>query len=154
MLSIDTNILLYAYSEDSPFHEAALAFVTETSQRDDVALSEFVLMEFYQLLRNPAVIKDPLSPGEAVKVIQHYRAHDSWRILGFPPDSKAFHKTLWDFAARPDISRRALFDCRIALALHAFQIDAFATQNIKDFEDFGFKRVWNPLEGSDERLGP
>ena len=25
-------------------------------------------------------------------------------------------------------------------------VTEFATANIKDFEDFGFKRVWNPLK--------
>ncbi len=148
MLSIDTNILLYAYSEASPFHQSALAFLRETSQRDDVALSEFVLMEFYQLLLNPAVLEDPLTPKEAVRVIQRYRAHDRWRILGFPADSKAFHSTLWEHAAQADISRRALFDARIALALRTFNVDEFATRNTRDFKDFGFKRVWDPLEGS------
>ncbi|MGJ3242195.1 MAG: TA system VapC family ribonuclease toxin [Opitutales bacterium] len=148
MLSIDTNLLLYAYSKDSPQHESALAFLLEVSDREDVALSEFVLMEFYQLLRNPAVLKEPLSPDKAVQVIHHYRRHDRWRILGFPPDSKAFHTTLWEYAARPETSRRALFDARIALALRAFTVDEFATANTKDFQDFGFKRVWNPLEGA------
>jgi toxin-antitoxin system PIN domain toxin len=145
MLSIDTNILLYAYCEASPFHASALDFIVESSGREDVALSEFVLLEFYQLLRNPAVLQDPLSPGEAVSVINHYRGHDRWRILGFPADSKTFHKALWQHAARPGISRRSLFDCRIALALRAFNVEEFATNNTQDFRDFGFRRVWNPL---------
>jgi toxin-antitoxin system PIN domain toxin len=145
MLSIDTNILLYAYNQDSPFHESAWSFILEASHREDVALSEFVLMEFYQLLRNPTVIKDALSPKEAVEVINRYRMHDRWRILGFPADSKTFHKAIWEHAARPNISRRFLFDCRIALTLRAFKVDEFATANTKDFQGFGFKKVWNPL---------
>ncbi len=146
MLSIDTSILLYAYSEASPLHRSALAFILESKDREDVVISEFVLLEFYQLLRNPAVLKAPLSPKEAVKVINCYRNHDRWRIIGFPADSKAFHNFLWDRAARPNVSRRTLFDCRIALALRAFNIDEFATRNTKDFQYLGFKRVWNPLE--------
>lgn len=145
MLSIDTNILLYAYCEASPFHASALDYIVESSHREDVALSEFVLLEFYQLLRNPAVLRVPLSSGEAVAVINHYRRHDRWRILGFPADSKTFHEALWQHAARPGISRRSLFDCRIALALRAFHVEEFATNNPRDFRNFGFGRVWNPL---------
>jgi len=38
--------------------------------RDDVALSEFVLSEFYLHLRNPAVLVQPLDAKEAVEVVQ------------------------------------------------------------------------------------
>lgn len=52
MLSIDANILLYAYSEAAPEHNHALAFITAQSQNHDVALSEFILAEFYLLLHD------------------------------------------------------------------------------------------------------
>ena len=68
MTSIDANILLYSYSEASPHHAAAKAFLESLSQRDDVALSEFILSEVYLHLRNPAVLDAPLSPPEAVAV--------------------------------------------------------------------------------------
>lgn len=52
MLSIDTNILLYAQNRDCPEHDAAAAFLVECAGRADVAVCELVLMELYQLLRN------------------------------------------------------------------------------------------------------
>ena len=85
MTSIDANILLYSYSEASPHHAAAKAFLESLSQRDDVALSEFILSEVYLHLRNPAVLEAPLSPAKAVAVIQSDRQHPRWRVLGFPP---------------------------------------------------------------------
>ncbi len=42
MFSIDANLLLYSYSESSPAHAAARAFIEEVSPHEDVALSEFV----------------------------------------------------------------------------------------------------------------
>lgn len=146
MLSIDTNLLLYTYCVESPEHDKALSFLEEWNDSEEVALCEFVLLELYQLLRNPAVLRNPLSPAGAVEVIQQYRGHPRWRVLGFPPDSKTFHQALWQHAGIPMISRRALFDCRIALTLRAFQVDEFATANTKDFQHFGFKTVWNPLK--------
>ncbi len=145
MLSIDTNILLYAYSASAPLHQQAKTFLLDLSQRDDIALSEFVLLEFYQLLRNPAVLERPLTPNEAADAIQSYRNHPRWRILGFPNDSKSFHQQLWQYASKTTISRRALFDCRIALSLRLFGVKEFATANVKDFQDFDFETVWNPL---------
>jgi len=145
MLSIDTNLLLYSYSEASPHHAAARRFIEAASARDDVALSEFVLTELYLLLRNPSVLTDPLSAPEAVAVIQSYRQHPRWKIFGFPPASREVHADLWQHAATPGIARRRIYDTRTALCLRAFGVTEFATANVKDFDGFGFAKVWNPL---------
>ena len=144
MTSIDANILLYSNSEASPHHAAAQAF-RKTCRSDDVALSEFVLSEVYLHLRNPAVLDAPLSPAEAVAVIQSYRQHPRWRVLGFPPRSRDLHAALWKAAAAPDFARRRIYDLRIALCLQAFGVTDFATANVKHFEETGFSRVWNPI---------
>lgn len=146
MLSIDTNLLLYAYSEAAPEHEEALAFITSMSGSENVALSEFVLTELYLLLRNPVVLKKPLSAPDATQVIQSYRQHPRWKILGFPPTSREVHAELWQHAATPGIARRRIYDIRTALCLRAFGVTQFATANVKDFEGFGFQKVWNPLK--------
>ena len=145
MTSIDANILLYSYSEASPHHAAAIAFVESMAQRDSVALSEFILSEVYLHLRNPAVLDAPLSPADAVAVIQSYRQHPRWRVLGFPPRSRDLHAALWKAAAAPDFARRRVYDLRTSLCLQAFGVTDFATANVKEFEDTGFANVWNPL---------
>ncbi len=145
MLSIDANILLYSYSEASPHHEKAKAFLVSLTQRDDVALSEFVLTEVYLHLRNPAVLAKPLSPADAVAVIQEYRLHPHWRVFGFPPRSRDIHADLWKAAATREFPRRRIYDLRTALCLQAFGVKEFATSNVKDFEGLGFSRVWNPV---------
>ena len=145
MTSIDANILLYSYCEASPHHAAAKAFLGSLSARDDVALSEFILSEVYLHLRNPTVLDKPLTPAEAVAVIQSYRQHPRWRILGFPPRSRDLHAALWKAAAAPGFARRRIYDLRTALCLQAFGVTDFATANVQDFEDTGFARVWNPI---------
>ena len=60
MTSLDSNLLLYCYSQASPFHAQALSFLEGLSARDDVTISELVLVELYTLLRNPAVLVNPL----------------------------------------------------------------------------------------------
>jgi uncharacterized protein len=145
MLSIDANLLLYCYCEASPHHARARQFIESLSGRQDVALSEFVLTEFYLLLRNPAVLTEPLTAPEAVVVIQSYRRHPRWKVLGFPPISRELHTDLWQRAAAPGIARRRIYDTRTALALRAFGVTEFATANVKDFEEFGFGKVWNPI---------
>lgn len=146
MISIDSNLLLYCYSEASPFHLKARTFVEDLVERDDVAISELVLVEFYTLLRNPAVLDKPLDPGGAVSVIQQYRHHPSWSVLGFDGDSVGLHGELWKRAAKPAFARRRIYDARLALSLRRQGVDEFATANVADFEEFGFRRVWSPVD--------
>jgi len=145
MTSIDANILLYSFAVASPFHLPAKRFLGELSDREDVALSEFVLAEFYLLLRNPAVLKNPLDAPAAAAVIASYRKHPRWKTLGFPPRSREFHDELWKLAATRDFARRRIYDTRTALSLTAFGVTDFATLNLKDFQGLGFKKVWNPV---------
>lgn len=145
MTSIDANILLYSFAVASPFHLSAKSFLGKLSDREDVALSEFVLAEFYLLLRNPAVLNNPLDAPAAAAVIASYRKHPRWKTLGFPPRSRELHDELWKLAATRDFARRRIYDTRTALSLASFGVTDFATLNLKDFQDLGFKKVWNPL---------
>jgi uncharacterized protein len=153
MISIDSNVLLYTYCEASPHHARAREFVRSLSGDDDVALSEFVLSEVYLHLRNPAVLDEPLTPGEAVAVIQSYRQHPRWRVLGFPRRSRDIHVALWKAAAAHDFPHRRIYDLRTSLCLQAFGVTEFATVNVKDFEGTGFARVWNPLASEVNQAG-
>jgi toxin-antitoxin system PIN domain toxin len=145
MLSMDTNILLYAYNDASPWHDAALAWMHSIQRVEDVAISEFILAEFYGLLRNPAVLKHPLTAEEAVEVIQTYRNHPRWRLIGFPTESRPLHDALWKKATSKTFAFRKLYDTRSALTLIAQGVTEFATVNVKDFEGVGFRRVWSPI---------
>lgn len=146
MTSLDSNLLLYTYSQASPYHRRARDFVEALAPRSDVAVSEFVLVEFYTLLRNPAVLVNPLEPAEAVDVVESYRRHPHWMVLGCDPDSVGLHDELWSFAAGRAFARRRIYDARLAFSLRRQGVSEFATANVNDFEGFGISRVWNPLE--------
>jgi predicted nucleic acid-binding protein len=145
MISVDSNLLLYAFSAAAPAHGPALAFLQSLAGREDVALSEFVLAEFYLLLRNPAVLAKPLSARAASAVIQSYRQNLAWIVFEFPPRALDLHDELWLRASTAQSGRRRLYDARTALALRSFGVTEFATTNVKDFTGFGFAHVWNPL---------
>ena len=145
MLSIDSTILLHACNEDSPSHRAAYAWLASIQRLDDVAISEFILAELYGLLRNPAVLEHPLAASEAVAVIQTYRRHPRWRLVGFSLDSRPLHDAMWAKASDSGFAFRRLYDLRSAFTLTAQGVTEFATANVRDFKDCGFRRVWNPL---------
>lgn len=145
MISIDTNILFPAVDEDQPHHAKAAAFLESLQTREDVAISEFILLELYGLLRNPAVLTRPLAATDAVDVCEAFRLHPRWQILGFPPGSRHFHDILWPRLRGENFARRRAYDWRSALTLIQQGVTEFATVNEKDFQGFGFARVWNPL---------
>ena len=145
MLSIDTNLLFYALNTASPYHQESYAWLTSIQGDEDVAISEFVLAELYGLLRNPAVLKVPLSANEAVEVIQTYRQHPRWRLIGFPAESRSMHDKLWKRAADNTFAFRRLYDVRSALTLITQGVTEFATVNVKDFQGLGFRKVWSPI---------
>lgn len=152
MLSLDTNLLFYAFNSDSPQHLPALQFIKDISTREDVVISEFVLAEFYLLLRNPAALPKCLDNASACAVIATYRQHPRWQIVGFPTPSQPFHDELWQsIAADPLFPRRKLFDLRLGLSLRFFGVKEFATANLKDFAELDFLTVWNPLNPENQQ---
>ncbi|MEI7730630.1 MAG: TA system VapC family ribonuclease toxin [Verrucomicrobiota bacterium] len=148
MISFDANLLLYASNTASPFYAKAKEFFEALSPRETVIVSELVLTEFYTLLRNPAVLTHPLNPAAAAAVIQAYRRHPRWLLVGFATDSVALHQELWQLASQANFARRRIYDTRLALTLRHHGVTEFATANVKDFQAFGFKKVWNPLMGN------
>jgi toxin-antitoxin system PIN domain toxin len=146
VISIDANILLYAFSEASPAHQRARTFLEDLTPSSGVGISELVLVEFYTLLRNPAVLTRPLRAFRAVDVIQAYRRHPNWSVLGFDSESPGLHDGLWEHARRSGFVRRRIYDARLALLLRRQGVTEFATANVKDFEGFGFERLWNPVD--------
>jgi len=148
MLSLDTNILLYAQNRDCAEHAAAREFVEACVARDDIAICELVLMEFYQLLRNPAVLSAPLDAPGAAAICAAWRDNRRWALIENAP----VMDKVWDIARRTDIARRAVFDARIALTLRHHGVTEFATRNTADFEGFGFTRLINPIDGAEHQV--
>jgi toxin-antitoxin system PIN domain toxin len=141
VISIDTNLLLYSLNRDCPEHAAARAFVEACSARSDVAIAELVLVELYVLLRNPAVVRNPLEAPEAAALCQAFRRHPRWALV----ETATVMDRVWAAAARPKAARRHIFDARLAHTLLENGVTEFATRNARVFDDFGFARVFDPL---------
>jgi uncharacterized protein len=144
LISIDTNLLLYSLNRDCPEHEAARAFVESCVDRRDVAIAEFVLVELYVLLRNPAVVRQALVAGAAASLCEVFRRHPHWALI----DTATVMDRVWAAAARPGVARRRIFDARLAYTLLDNGVTELATQNLRDFDDFGFARVFDPVRSA------
>lgn len=98
MISIDTNILLYAQNVDCVEHVPAFGFVAACGNRDDVAICELVLVELYLLLRNPVVLKQPLTADLAAAICMAYRTNPRWCLIENAP----VMDQVWGLAGHPN----------------------------------------------------
>ncbi len=142
MISFDTNILFAATNEHAEHHTKARAFLLSYQKQSNVLICELVLTELYLLLRTPAVMNNnPLSASEAVHLVQRFRRHPRWRLVENAP----IMESVWEIAVSPEFPRRDIFDTRIALTLRHHGVSDFATANLSDFQEYGFNKIWNPL---------
>lgn len=141
MLGIDTNILLYAISESSLEHKRARNYLISLENNTEVVIAELVLVELYVALRNPALFSSPFKAQEAVALCSAFRDHPHWQLV----ENAKVMDSVWKEASQHHFARRRIFDLRLAKTLQCHGVTHFATANIKDFENFGFHKVWNPL---------
>jgi len=142
VIAVDTNLLFAWLNRDHVWHPAAADWMIRQSAQPDLVICELCLVELYGLLRNPAVVKRPLDGPRAVEVIGRLRTHPRWGLVDYPGN---LMDGVWQGAAAPGFARRRIHDTRLALTLRHHGVSEFATANVKDFEGFGFERVWNPL---------
>ena len=143
MIGIDTNLLLYSLNPASEWHDRAVSFLRQNFGVPSVriAIADYVLVELYIHLRNPAVMAHPLSAVAARDlVISYWKIPNVMRIENAPIMGE-----VWALAGGKNFARRRIFDARLALTLRHNGVPHLATSNVKDFQGWGFEKVWNPL---------
>ena len=141
MVSFDTSLVVYAANADVPEQPAAAGFIDSLAEREDIVVCELMLTEVYLKLRNPRILSKPMGAAEAAAYCGVLRSNACWRLV----ESGPVMNEVWRLAAEKDFAFRGIIDCRLALTLKHHGVKEFATTNIRDFQDFGFSRVWNPL---------
>lgn len=142
MIAVDTNLLFAWLNRDHASHESAARWFREQADNPELVLCELCLVELYGLLRNPALVARPMTASAAVDLIQCLRIHPTWELMDYPG---GLMDRVWEASSGRAFARRRIYDVRLALALRHHGVTQFATANVKDFEGFGFQRVWNPL---------
>ncbi len=144
MISADTNIFICAANIHAPENVAAMAFLESVQTDSDFCTSGYMLTELYCQLRNGAIFEKPLSAPAAAARCRMYMDNPAWQYIGYIP---GIEDELWAMAMDKSFARGRIYDARMAITLVQSGVTEFATANVKDFQGFGFKRVWNPLEG-------
>lgn len=139
----DLNLFLYAANEQSPHHRAALAWVEDTlTGRETVGLAWATLLGFVRVSTHPAFIERPLTPEEALDLV------DSW--LDQPPVT-VVHPTHRHAAVLRELllplgtAGNLTSDAHLAAIAIEHGATLYSCDN--DFSRFSGLRWANPLDG-------
>ena len=82
MIVVDLNLLIYATNEDAVQHDLARRWWEGTLSRgESVGLAWIVVLGFLRLTTNPRVMPRPLTPEQAVAVVDDWLAQPSVELL-------------------------------------------------------------------------
>lgn len=144
MNSIDTNILFYATNQSCAEYSAARLFVEDAlATQEEWIIADQVYFELYRLLRNPAVLTEPLSATDAADVVEWYRSMSGWLRCAWEPDMMPTVAGNW---RRAEFPRRNTFDLILATTLARNGVTRLYTRNTDDFEKLALLKVENPID--------
>ena len=142
MISVDTNVLVYAHRQDSPFHAVAAARMAELAASPAPwALPWSCLHEFYSIVTHPRVYDPPSSPDQAVDQIDAWLASPSAVSL---TEGDTYWATLRDVLAGAKAAGPIAHDARIAALCLSHGIRELWTAD-RDFSRFPRLKAVNPL---------
>jgi len=137
----DTNLIVYAYNSESPFHEAAAKWwVSCLSGIEPVGLPWVVALGFIRLWTHPRVFANPMPITLAVSHVESWLARRVVKIIHPGPHHADL---LFDFLRKEGKGGNITTDAHIA----ALAVEAHATLHTADTDFIRFTGLkWiNPL---------
>jgi toxin-antitoxin system PIN domain toxin len=142
VIVVDTNILVYAHREDSPFHEAAFRRVAELAEGPATwAIPWPCLHEFLAIVTHPRIYTPPTSLAQALDQV------DAWvesPTLALLTESAAHWPTLRALLAGGRNAGAQVHDARVAALCRQHGVRELWSAD-RDFSRFAGLAVVNPL---------
>lgn len=142
---LDTNILVYAHDELSPFHnKCALLLDSVINKEIKGIIAEQNVIELYRILTNAAAMDGkPLSSHEAKSLIETTYLSGNFKIVY--PTKNTLKRTI-ELANLKRISSAKIFDVRLYVQALQHRPTYFVTHNINDFINLGDLTLKKPDE--------
>ena len=141
MITVDANILIYAYHRRSPFHGAAKEWLERTfNGRETVKLPWTVIHAFLRLTTNSNAGAHPFTAAEATTIVDLWLDKAGVGILEAGPRYRAIFTEL---VRSLGVTGNLVSDAHLAAL--AIEHDATLYTNDRDFARFKGVRVVNPL---------
>lgn len=144
MIAIDTNILVYAHREDSPWHDKAYTVISDLAQsRMTWALPWPCLHEFLAIVTHPRIYNPPTPMKIAVEQVEAWLESPGLSLLS---EINSYWTELRTLIEKGRVSGPQIHDARIAALCKLHGVRELWTAD-RDFTRFPDIVVRNPLIG-------
>ena len=142
MIAVDTNLLVYAHREDSPWHAPALDAITRLAEgRSAWAIPWPCLHEFLAIVTHPRIYRPPTPLAQALDQMDAWLESPTLVCL-------SENDSYWDILRRSVASSRVIgpqvHDARVAVLCLTHGVHELWTHD-RDFGRFPALAVRNPL---------
>jgi uncharacterized protein len=144
VIAVDTNVLVYAHREDSPWHAAAFAAVKRLAEGGAPwAIPAPCVHEFLAVVTHSRIYRPPTPPEKAIAQIEAWMESPSFVLIA---ESEGYWPTLRALLASSQATGGQVHDARVAaLCLHHGVAELWTAD--RDFSRFPELSVRNPLIG-------
>jgi hypothetical protein len=142
MIAVDSNILVCAHREDSPWHDAAFACLVELAEdRAPWALPWPCIHEFLAIVSHPRIFAPPTPLDKAIDQVEAWTESPSLVLLA---ESEDYWLQLRTLLRAGRISGPKVHDARVAALCLQHGVSELWTVD-RDFSRFPGLKVRNPL---------
>jgi toxin-antitoxin system PIN domain toxin len=142
VIAVDTNLLVYAHREDSPWHEPALACITQLAEgRSPWAIPWPCVHEFLAVVTHPRIYRPPTPLARAIDQVGAWLESPSLVLLS---ESVAYWTELRSVAEKARIHGPAIHDARVVALCRLHGVRELWSAD-RDFGRYGGLTIRNPL---------
>jgi len=142
MIAVDTNILVYAHREDSPWHEAAVSRVTHLAEgRTPWAIPWPCIHEFLAIVTHPRIYAPPTPLSLALDQVEAWLESPSLILLS---ESEGYWTQLRSALEGGRLAGAQIHDARVASLCRIHGIQELWSAD-RDFSRFADLSARNPL---------
>jgi len=142
MIALDTNLLIYAHRQDSPFHGAAQGVVAALAEgRASWAIPWPCLHEFFAIATHARIYSPPSTPDQASRQIEAWLASPSLLLLA---ENERHWPQLRGLIDQTRVQGPMVHDARIAALCLSHGVRELWSAD-RDFSRIPGLRVRNPL---------
>lgn len=144
MIAVDTNILVYAHREESPWHDSAMARVTELAEaKSPWAIPWPCIHEFLAIVTHPRIYSPPTPLAKAIDQVEAWFESPSLVLLA---ETEGYWPELRSALAQGRIIGPQVHDARVAAICQDHGVRELWTVD-RDFGRFPELNVRNPFVG-------
>jgi toxin-antitoxin system PIN domain toxin len=142
MIALDTNILVYAHRQDSPFHSAALDVLAQlANSRHPWAIPWPCVHEFISITTHPRIYSPPTPIDTALAFLENWMQSKSLTLLS---EGDSHFTQIAMLSRRAKLAGPKIHDARIASLCLSNDIEILYTAD-RDFSLFPELKTRNPL---------